>query len=159
MPSAGRRALVALRVVSCANIQGPVTTYETQERAYRAEWDDVWDAVLETLTDLDVPVDYIETVSGFVRSDYAGLPPNSTYLEAFDCGSYYGKPIAGRSDFEPRVRFTVLLREGNGGTTRVRVRVLVNATVQSDVAVHCVSTGALEDDFYRQLSRRVDGSV
>jgi hypothetical protein len=155
MPSAGGRVFVALLVISCANIQGPVTSYETQERVYRADWDDVWDAVLETLTDLDVPIDYIETASGFVRSDYAGLPANGSYVESFDCGSYYGKPIAGRSDFDPRVRFTVLLREGNGGETRVRVRVLVNATVQSDVAVHCVSTGTLEDDFYRQLSSRI----
>jgi hypothetical protein len=156
MPSAGSRILVALLVVSCANIQGPVTSYETQERVYRADWDDVWDAVLETLTDLDVPIDYIETASGFVRSDYAKFPPNEAYTELFDCGSYYGKPIAGRSDFDPRVRFTVLLREASGGTTKVRVRVLVTGTVQTDVAVHCVSTGTLEDDFYRQLSNRVE---
>ena len=155
MPCAGSRVLIALLVASCANIQGPVTSYETQERVYRADWDEVWDAVLETLTDLDVPIDYIETASGFVRSDYASFPPNESYIDLFDCGSYYGKPIAGRSDFDPRVRFTVLLREGSGGTTKVRVRVLVTGTVQSDVAVHCVSTGTLEDDFYRQLSSRV----
>jgi hypothetical protein len=157
MPFAGSRVLLVLLLVSCASIQGPVTSYETQERVYRADWDEVWDAVLETLTDLDIPIDYIETASGFVRSDDSGLPANGAHVESFDCGSYYGKPIAARSDFDPRVRFTVLLREGSGGTTRVRVRVLVNASVQGDVAVHCVSTGTLEDDFYRQLSRRVDG--
>jgi len=155
MSSAGSRVWAALLVVSCANIQGPVTFYETQERVYRAAWDDVWGAVLETLTDLDVPIDYIEPASGFVRSDYASFPPNESFVELFDCGSYYGKPIAGRSDFDPRVRLTVLLRAANDGSTKVRVRVLVTGTVQNDVAVQCVSTGNLEDDFYRQLGSRV----
>lgn len=156
MPSAGSRIFVALLIVSCGGIQGPVTSYETQERVYRADWDHMWDAVLETLTDLDVPIDYIETASGFVRSDYTRFSQHANYVELFDCGSYYGKPIVARSDFDPRVRFTVLLREGNAGTTRVRVRVVVTGTVQSDVAVQCVSTGTLEDDFYRQLGNRVD---
>jgi len=156
MLATGSRVFIALLVVSCGVIHGPVTSYETQERVYRAEWDDVWNAVLEALTDLDASIDYIETASGFVRSDYSSFPQSTSFVEWFDCGSYYGKPIAARSDFNPRVRLTILLQEGNPGTTRVRARVLVTATVQGDVAVQCVSTGALEDDFYRQLGRRID---
>jgi hypothetical protein len=157
MPAAGRPLLAALFVVSCSvtQTQGPVTTYETQERVYHTARDVVWGAVLETLTDLDIPVDYIETASGFVRSDYMTFRPGSSFVEFFDCGSYYGKAIAGRSDFDPQARFTVLVQDVDNGRTEVRVRMRVTGTVQGDVAVHCVSIGTLEDDFYRQLAGRV----
>lgn len=142
----------------CSGIQGPATTYETQERLYRTGWKQVWDAVLVTLTDLDIPIEHIETSSGFVRSDLMSFGTGISYAALFDCGSYHGKAIAGRTDFGPEARLTVLVLELNPARTRVRVRVLVTGTVQREVPVHCVSTGSLEDDFYSHLSGLVESA-
>ncbi len=144
------------------------------DRWYQASFDDVWNAILETVTDLDIPIENMEKVSGFLRSDFMRFPKGSSLSEFMDCGTEKAmvqfhhrsgtgvrpewRPVTQNPTFISEARLTVLVREIEGRQS-VRLRTTA-AGVTRDVQgwptrYDCRSTGRLEQFFFDQVEHRV----
>ena len=143
-------------ILGCA-AKAPTTIYmPPPEREYNIATDVIWEAVLETFTDLEIPIDNIETASGFIRSDYI-LMDDKTYI---DCGSVWkGVGYGGwEGPANAGLRITVFIREKDPTTTTFRFREAARGGTQKGEDIACVPTGKFGELFLQQFDERIASS-
>lgn len=123
---------------------------------YDAPVSDVWDAVVSTFTDLDLPVAEIDGASRFIRTTNMNLRDVSS--EHVDCGkvkppSYDSISVADSVDAPSSFQVTVHVRELE---SRSQVRIRESATGGAwKVHYRCVPTGRISEQFLERVEARI----
>ena len=145
--------LVVILVAGCAPI--PPETYEFDPlTVVNADYDAVWDAVVEFFVLSGLLVEVVEKESGLIvtswmnASRFRSGPEDRTYC---DCGSPHGlDPDA----VWTRGKFTILVKPAAGGETELRVTCLYQ---QKGGFGQCSSTGYLEGRVHAYVHAKVQG--
>lgn len=74
-------------LAACSTKRADITYAPPPDVEYEASMDEVWAAVIEVFTDLEIPIDNMEKVSGFFRSDDMEASSREGYF--LDCGTIY----------------------------------------------------------------------
>ncbi len=122
----------------------------------------VWRAALTAFTDLNIPIENVESASGFIRSDEMILEGDQeisglTASEIADCGSEM--EMARTESGTTYLAFTLLLEEAEGGGTSIRLQSSFRNHERGalgDENVRCVSKGALEDLIIDSILKLLD---
>ena len=133
--------LVCLFIYGCATAPLPrqiVNTFPIDK-----PFDDVWQALVESFSELQLPIDNIEKDSGLITTDWIDFTgqKNTDYC---DCGGL------GMSIEQSRVgKFNVFVKKITEDSCEIRVNCMYEQTIQepiTDVITvrKCVSTGKLE---------------
>jgi hypothetical protein len=146
-------------VMACGPGFRPPTPREPPpDQVYDATFDEVWGAVLETITDLEIPIENLEKASGFIRSDFMRFPEGE-YDTFMDCGEVRVSgtwwPVARRQGFRSQARVTLLVREIEAGKVSIRLRALMRGVTGEGVMHECESTGLFEQTFFREFEQRI----
>ena len=133
--------LVCLFIYGCATAPLPrqiVNTFPIDK-----PFDDVWQALVESFSELQLPIDNIEKDSGLITTDWIDFTgqKNTDYC---DCGGL------GMSIEQSRVgKFNVFVKKVTEDSCEIRVNCMYEQTIQeaiTDAIIvrKCVSTGKLE---------------
>jgi hypothetical protein len=112
-------------------------------------FDLVWQATIETFSDLNLPIMNMEKASGLITTDW--LSANATYC---DCGSP-GFTIATK---EYRGRFNVYVKKISENSCEVKINCLYEMIVNyssGPLKYPCVSTGKLEALIYKKITEKI----
>ncbi len=159
---AGWAGIVGVAVLSaCATKRAQITYSPPPDVEYEASMDEVWAAVIEVFTDLEIPIENMEKVSGFIRSDDMEASAREGYF--LDCGTIYvgeygtqGDKPAETSAELSLIRVTVLVQDEGRGITSVRVRELAKGGTYRGDTYDCVSTGRYGELFIAALNDRLN---
>lgn len=109
---------------------------------FEHEFPDVWSALIETLSDAQVPFELVEKNSGLLTTKTVPDPLKDTMV----CATKY--------DADNRVKFNIFVKDAGNGTTQVKVNPSFVA-MKEDQPINCSSNGSLEkwifDGIYRIL--------
>lgn len=110
--------------------------------------DEVWDAAIDAMGELNLSINEMERTSGFIATDWAQAPE-----EYMDCGD------AGIADHVNRQgKFNIVVREQGDESTTLTVNSSFRAMrVFGDnrSQIQCESTGALEARMHRTVRTRI----
>jgi hypothetical protein len=140
-----RLLLVAvLGVITCAP---PPTLPPVQPVGISAPFSKTWDAVIDILSEQNIPVKTIDRSSGFAAAELATVD-SDTMNHLADCGSQLKKFMVG---FTGIARYNVVVR-GDSTTSTVKV-------TAKFVSNHgdCSSRNVFENDFQGAVKARAEG--
>jgi hypothetical protein len=134
--------------LGCATAPKP----RTIENAFHFDnsYDEIWTAVMESMADLNLPIQTLEKVSGLIATDWIGFGYDK---EVCDCG---GSGIA--IDHERRGKFNIFVKQGAAGGVEVKINTVFQ--VQRELmhefsTVNCYSTGSLEAQLKTLISQKL----
>lgn len=142
---------VAVCAVGCATMPKPRLIDDTVSLS--APYDQVWEGVIETLAELNMPIDNMEKASGPVTIDWMSLVGTGN-KEYCDCG---GIGIASEKSREGKFNIFVKTDKASGGTT-VKGNAMyrqVRSFLDASSAVDCVSTGILEAKLHEKVKEKL----
>lgn len=144
--------LVCLFIYGCAT--APVPRQITKAFPIEAPFDDVWQAVIESFSDLQLPIDNMEKDSGLITTDWIDIKgqKNTDYC---DCGGL------GINIEQRRVgKFNVFVKRIAGDSCEIRINCMYEQTI-SDIYEKsfrrrkCVSTGKLEAEMFNLIKSKL----
>lgn len=114
-----------------------------QDRNFDVPYDEVWNAAIAALGELDLPISTLEKESGVLATDWILLDGAGTFMECDgDVRSEEG-------------RYNVLVRQVTGGT-QVRITTSYRAIAETGAAaVRCGTTGEMERRILGRVEERV----
>lgn len=121
--------------IGCATSPRPRTIVKDFDM--EVEFDEVWPAVIETLAELNIPIDNLEKDSGLITTDWLGF--GASYCDCGDPGI--------TSQAQPTGKFNVFVKRApHGVTVTVNARYkTIRTFLDESSEIHCVSTGKLEE--------------
>jgi uncharacterized lipoprotein len=139
---------LALVVYAQDTAQKPVITFQIANPL-----DDVWQAVIETFSDLNIPLDKIEKDSGLITTDWIRLSDKKTAKTYMNCREKGGALIA---DITRRVRFNVFIKKTEEGS-----QIKINCNFQwistarnGSVTEDCTTTGVFEKKIFEAIEAK-----
>ena len=144
--------VVCLFIYGCATAPAPrqiVNTFPIKK-----PFDDVWQAVIESFSELQLPIDNMEKDSGLITTDWIDFTgqKNTDYC---DCGGL-GMTIERR-----RVgKFNVFVKRITEDSCEIRVNCLYEQTIyesfsETTTVRKCVSTGKLEAAMFNLIKSKL----
>lgn len=142
----GKKAILAgaLAAAGCISIAGGGDDDYRRAETYSASFDATWRAILQSFSELDLPISTVEKESGIVATDWILVADAD---DRMDC------PDDAR---QPEMRFNVLVEEVSGGT-RMTITSGARALNQDGALRRCVSSGELEGSIQRRVARKLGG--
>ncbi len=157
-------SLLFLQGSSCGRSGEPVGADAPEEsdssplrdRQYDAGSDSVWSAVLASYADLDMPIETVSPPEGRVRGQLILFPKNLSVREYLQCGSsgMLGDWIH-QPDFKADYSLSTLVSAPEEGGMLVKSRATYMGKLGSN-RIGCVSTGKLEQRFFKALEARLN---
>lgn len=151
------RKLIALLVLSlplCACVPSAIPpSVQRSGTTVNASFGKSWNAVVDVLTERNIPIKTIDRTSGLIATDQLSVTRDMGVDDAADCG----KDAVGVKAYPTNASYNVLVR-GDSSTTVVRVttrwvRIGKSRSFGStdNVSEECGSTGAWETDVERRI--------
>jgi hypothetical protein len=114
-------------------------------------FDSVWQAVIEVLAELNLPILNMEKASGLITTDW--LLVNKTYC---DCESPGFTPATK----EHRGKFNVYVKKNSENTCEVKINCLYEMIIYYTGSTGprkyaCVSTGKLEAEIFKRVQEKI----
>ena len=115
-------AFLALALGACAQARPPAPRSVENARTYNASYDQVWDATINAVAEMNLPIDELEKVSGIISFDEASYFPN----DANEGSLGYLETIMQR-----RGAANILVRTVGPGQTRAQINLRLAMLIQS----------------------------
>lgn len=145
--------LICLFFYGCATAPVPrqiVNTFPIEK-----PFDDVWQAVIESFAELQLPIENMEKDSGLITTDWIDFTgqKNTDYC---DCGGL------GMNIEVNRVgKFNVFVKKTSGDSCEIQINCMYQQTIRdalSEITTKrkCVSTGNLEAEMFNLIKSKLD---
>lgn len=119
-------------------------------------FDTVWQSVIETFAELNLPIMNMEKVSGLITTDWISFAGQDNIKGYCDCG---GLGIS--REVDRRGRFNVYVKKVGDSACELKVNSIFDHTITSALDNHspnytsaCVSTGKLEAEVFKRVSEK-----
>jgi uncharacterized lipoprotein len=141
-------------IMACATAPAPRTIVNAFP--VNQPFEKVWTAVIETFSDMNLPIQNMEKASGLVVTDWIDFTQNQAWDRYTDCGKI-GMTNAVQ---EKRGKFNVFVKKVSEESCEVRINALFSITELSNLTkttsnAQCVSTGAFEADFLKLITDKI----
>jgi hypothetical protein len=120
-------------------------------------FDQVWTAVIETLSDLSLPIMNMEKASGLITTDFISFQ-GQTNEDYCDCGA----PGASFTEIDRRGKFNVFVKRISDNSCEIKINSVFDRTSiysldknSRPVTNPCVSTGKLEANIYKLITDKI----
>ena len=150
--------LACLMICSCAT--APAPRQIVKAFPIGAPFDEVWQAVIESFADLQLPIQNMEKDSGLITTDWIDFPLGKAGKEFCDCGGL-GMNIETR-----RVgRFNVFVKRVSVNSCEIQVNCTYSQTYEPvsltgdsvpSYKRSCVSTGKLEANMFELVKSKLE---
>jgi hypothetical protein len=150
--------IMTILLVACASTPPVKHSFESS-KVYHADYDKVWESIIEAFARNNIPIKTLDKNSGLVVSEDQYIPFTTRYgtkivdAEYCDCGG--GGSLRSYSDLSGK--FNVFVKKLNGSDTAVQVNAFFKARVNNDLSgvpigwQNCASTGAFEAKLFSVL--------
>ena len=145
--------LVCLFLFGCAT--APKPRQITNAFPIEKPFDDVWQAVIESFAELQLPILNMEKDSGLITTDWIDFTgqKNTDYC---DCGG-----LGMNIEIKRIGRFNVFVKRVATSSCEIQINSMYEQTVDETMSSRiykrkCVSTGKLEADMYRLIKSKLD---
>lgn len=148
--------LICLFFISCATAPAPRMIVDTF--LIEKHFDLVWQAVIESFAELQLPIQNMEKASGLITTDWIDFTgqKNTDYC---DCGG-----LGANLEFSRTGKFNVFVKKISENSYEIKVNCMYQQTHQfppgkkrqSKVRRKCVSTGKLESDMFNLIKSKLD---
>jgi len=135
-------------MLSCAATAPRLHQFENK-RTFNYSFDKIWDAVIETFAEKNIPISNMEKVSGFIASQETRVP--SVYA---DCGAT-PLGVAFNSALPVIGSFNVFVKELSPNNYSVLITSSYRVVTDNMFYKYCVSTGYLENRFLTILEQKL----
>jgi uncharacterized lipoprotein len=142
-------------LASCA--VAPATRQIVNSFPIDKTFDQVWTAVIETLSELNLPIMNMEKASGLITTDFISFQ-GQTNEDYCDCG----KSGALMTEINRRGKFNVFVKRISDNSCEIKInsvfdRALTDSLEKSSQPVTnlCVSTGKLEANIYKLITDKI----
>lgn len=131
--------------------------YEVESsRTINKSYDETWTAIVDFLSENNVPLDNVDKDSGLITSERARSQQSGPFIDCGDLeGGYYTWEV-GREDVSQNIN--IRARKIDEKTTRVHADVFGSGVIygysmgdERPYDAQCVSTGELEQSLYRAI--------
>jgi len=139
-------ALMMAVFLSCG-IKSEVAEF-SNEKELTADYDAVWQAVIETFSEKSIPIDNMEKVSGYINTREMAFSN-----EWADCGA---TPIGIEFKGDILGTFNVFVKENDTGQCLVTVNTIFHIETDNIFYEGCTSTGKMEEWFLKQVADKLD---
>jgi len=145
-------------LMACASTP-PVKHSFEPSKVYHADYDKVWESIIEAFAQNNVPIRTLDKNSGLVVSEDQYVPFTTRYgtkivdTEYCDCGG--GGSLQSYSELSGK--FNVFVKSLSASETEVQVNAFFKARVYNDLSgapigwLNCTSTGAFESKLFSVL--------
>ncbi len=136
-------ALISTLLVACASGPAPRTVVNTFP--LEGDYDTIWSAVVETFSDLQIPIDNMEKDSGLITTDWIDFT-GQTNEDYCDCGGLGINIEVSRTG-----KFNVFVKKVTENTFEMKVNCMFEQVYRFGENAYkrkCVSTGNLEQEMY-----------
>jgi len=149
--------LTCLMIYSCAT--APLPRQIAKVFPIEAPFDEVWQAVIETFAEMNLPIVNMEKDSGLITTDWIAYPLGKAGKVYCDCGG-----LGLNVEISREGRFNVFLRKIDGNSCELKVNCLFSQRIQPVMAEgatgitrrNCVSTGKLEADMFEMVKSKLE---
>ena len=148
--------LTCLMIYNCAT--APPPRQIAKVFPIEAPFDEVWQAVIETFAEMNLPIVNMEKDSGLITTEWIAYPRGKAGNIYCDCGG-----LGLNVEIERRGRFNVFVRKITENSCELTVNCLYNQTIQpamGDASTQstrsCVSTGKLEADMFEIVKSKLE---
>ena len=150
--------LICLFIYGCAT--APAPRQIVKAFPIEASFDEVWQAVIESFAEMNLPIANMEKDSGLITTDWIDFPLGKAGKEICDCGGL-GMNIETRR----AGRFNVFVKRGSMDSCEIQVNCIYEQTYESvsltgdpvpSYKRACVSTGKLEADICAMVKSKLD---
>ena len=114
----------------------------------------VWQAVIETFAELNLPILNMEKVSGLITTDWISFRGQKDEVGYCSCG----KARFPFSEVDRQGKFNVYVKKINGDSCEIKVNSIFEKTSGYENQTEktgCVSTGKLEAEIYRLVNEKL----
>lgn len=146
--------LMCFMIYGCAGI-APAPRQIAKAFPIEAPFDEVWQAVIESFAELQLPIQNMEKDSGLITTDWIDFSgqKNTGYC---DCG----KPRFGLLEGSRSGRFNIFIKKTSGNSCEVNVNCMYRQTLvklNGDFYKNksCVSTGNLEAEMFELIKSKL----
>ena len=148
--------LFCLFFISCAT--APAPRQIVKAFTIEASFDEIWQAVIESFADMNLPIMNIEKDSGLITTDWEIYPRGKAGNVYCDCGG-----LGLNVEIERRGRFNVFVKRLTENSCELKVNCIYNQTIQPAMAKgstgitrrNCVSTGKLEAEMFELVKSKI----
>lgn len=148
--------LACLFFAYCAT--APVPRQIVKAFTIEAPFDEVWQAVIESFADMNLPIANMEKDSGLITTDWEIYPRGKAGNVYCDCGG-----LGLNVEIERRGRFNVFVRRLTEYSCELKVNCIYNQTIQPALAKgstgitsrNCISTGKLEAEMFEMVKSKL----
>ena len=149
--------LACLFFISCAT--APAPRQIVKAFVIEAPFDGVWQAVIGSFAEMNLPIANMEKDSGLITTDWQIYPRGKAGKVYCDCGG-----LGLNVEIERRGRFNVFVRGLTENSCELKVNCIYNQTIQPAMAKgstgitsrNCVSTGKLEAEMFEIVKSKID---
>jgi len=137
--------LVCLALAACAST--PVPRQIQNSFPVDQPFEKVWQAVIETFAELNLPIMNMEKVSGLIVTDWISFRGQKNETGYCSCG----KARFPLSEVDRTGKFNVYVKKTSEGSCEMKVNSVFEKTAayENTIEKHpCVSTGKLEKEIY-----------
>jgi len=114
----------------------------------------VWQAVIETFAELNLPILNMEKVSGLITTDWISFRGQKDEVGYCSCG----KARFPLSEVDRQGKFNVYVKKINDDSCEMKVNSVFEKTAAYENTIEkstCVSTGKLEAEIYRLVNNKL----
>jgi len=117
-------------------------------------FDSVWQAVIETFADLNLPIVNMEKASGLITTDWISFRDQKDNVGYCSCGS----PGFPYGEVDRAGKFNVYVKKINENSCEVKINSVFEQTAayqRSTIKRTCLSTGKLEADMFKRIQEKI----
>jgi len=117
------------------------------------EFDKVWSAIIETFSELQLPIENMEKASGLITTDWIDFTGQSNE-DYCDCGG-----LGINMEVNRLGKFNVFLKKVTENACEIKVNCIFQQTIEfgdTRSTRKCVSTGNLEAEMYRLVKSKLE---
>jgi len=148
--------LMCFMIYGCAT--APAPRQIVKAFTIEAQFDDVWVAVIDSFSEMNLPIANMEKDSGLITTDWIGYPLGKKGKVYCDCGG-----LGIWIELEREGRFNVFVKKITESSSELKVNCLYRQTIQPATAGAgdsikvrtCVSTGKLEADMFETVKSKL----